>query len=157
MSSDKPNAGTSSGVRSFIADTLALVIFFTIAGALNERYIAGMNWDSVMSSRLIGAPLMVLTARSYGLWRDWVMARAQSASALGHLLWDSAALLAFQVPIYVAIITAGGARGTEILFGTLGFAVLMLVLGRPYGLWLDFVRRLFGLSGPGQKPMSLGG
>lgn len=157
MSSDKPNAGTSNGVRSFIADTLALVIFFTIAGALNERYIAGMTWDSVMSSRLIGAPLMVLTARPYGLWRDWVMARAQSASAFGHLLWDSAALLAFQVPIYVAIITAGGARGTEILFGALGFAVLMLVLGRPYGLWLDFVRRLFGLSGPGQKPMSLGG
>ena len=35
---------------------------------------------------------------------------------------------------------------------------MMLVLGRPYGLWLEQVRRWFGLPpGGGQAPMSLGG
>ena len=34
----------------------------------------------------------------------------------------------------------------------------MMVLGRPYGLFLEFVLRQFGLEVPGgQKPMSLGG
>lgn len=147
----------SSRVRSFIADTLALVLFFTITSGLNERFVAGMDWDEVLVSRSIGALLMVVTARPYGLWRSWIMAKAAPSSRTGHSVADTAALLIFQVPIYVAIIVAGGAEGQAIVKGTLGFAVLMLVLGRPYGLWLDLMRRLFGVDGPGQKPMSLGG
>lgn len=143
--------------RDFIADTLALILFFTVTSGLNERFVAGMEWGEVAVSRGIGALLMILTGRSYSIWRSWVMARLAPAGQLNTLLVDGLALLAFQVPIYVAIIFAGGARGGDLLYGTLGFAVLMLVLGRPYGLWLEFVRRCFGLDGPGQKPMSLGG
>lgn len=147
----------SEKLRSFAADTLALVIFFTIVSGLNERFIAGMGWSEVAFSRSIGAPLMVLTARPYGFWRDWFLKITSPASPTATLAMDSIALLAFQVPIYVFIIFASGARGMGIVTGALGFAVLMLVLGRPYGLWLEFVRRRFGLTGPGQKPMSLGG
>ena len=35
----------SERTKSFVADTLALVIFFTIASGVNERFIAGMTWD----------------------------------------------------------------------------------------------------------------
>ena len=59
----------SEKLRSFAADTVALVIFFTIVSGLNERFIAGMSWPEVAVSRTIGAPLMVLTARPYGFWR----------------------------------------------------------------------------------------
>lgn len=149
--------GLSTGLRGFLADTLALILFFTLTSGLNERFVAGMSWDEVFTARMIGAPLMVLTARPYGVWRNWILAKADPSSRWGSVLADSFALLAFQVPIYVAIIVAGGARGVSIVLGTLGFAGLMLVLGRPYGLWLDLVRRLFGLEGQGQKPMSLGG
>ena len=141
-------------MRSFLADTLALVVFFTITGALNERFIAGMSWPEVAAARAIGAPLMVLTARPYGLWRDWVMGWTRPSSAL---VRDTVALLAFQLPIYAAIIWAGGAQGAEIVRGTGGAALLMLVSGRPYGLWLDLVRRWFGLPPGGMKPMSPGG
>lgn len=144
-------------LRSFVADTLALVVFFTIVSGLNERFIAGMSWDEVATSRTIGAPLMVLTARPYGFWRDWFLATTKPGSPGATLIMDSIALLSFQVPIYVLIIFASGARGMGIVTGALGFAGLMLFLGRPYGLWLEFVRKRFRLSGPGQKPMSLGG
>lgn len=144
-------------LRSFAADTLALVIFFTVVSGLNERFIAGMSWPEVATSRSIGAVLMVLTARPYGYWRDWFLNMTKPATPTATLVMDSIALLSFQVPVYVLIIFASGARGMGVVTGTVGFAVLMLVLGRPYGLWLDFVRRRFGLSGPGQKPMSLGG
>ena len=147
----------SSRTRSFIADTLALVVFFTIASGLNERFVAGMAWDEVLVSRGIGAPLMVLTARPYGLWRDWFLKKTAPSSQTTTLMMDSLALFAFQLPIYVAIIMVGGAEGWTIVKGAAGFGVLMLVLGRPYGLWLGMVRRLFGLSGQGQKPMSVGG
>ena len=45
-------------------------------------------------------------------------------------------------------------RGDELLRGTAGAALLMLVLGRPYGVWLDWVRARFGLEPGGMKPMS---
>ena len=62
-------------MRAFLADTLALLAFFTVTGILNERLIAGMSWGDVATARAIGAPLMVLTARPYGLWRDWIVGR----------------------------------------------------------------------------------
>ena len=140
--------------RAFLADTTALILFFTTTGALNERYIAGMTWDQVLHARLLGAALMVPVARPYGIWRDYVMRRA-SENRLSRLLWDSAALVSFQVPIYAAIIAFSGASGQGLWLGVLSATVMMLVLGRPYGAFLNAVRRLFGLPPGGAKPMSL--
>ena len=144
--------------RAFLADTAALVSFFTLTGVLNERFVVGMDWPEVARARLIGAPLMVLTARPYGAWRDAVMARMSTGTARSDFVWDTAALIAFQVPIYVAVIAAGGARGAELATGAAGAAAMMLLLGRPYGLWLGAVRRRFGLPAQGgMAPMSPGG
>ncbi|WP_315338216.1 L-alanine exporter AlaE [Pseudomonas grimontii] len=139
---------------AFLADTTALILFFTTTGIINERFIAGMTWDQVLHARLLGAALMVPVARPYGIWRDWVMKRA-SQGRLSRLLWDSIALVSFQVPIYAAIIAISGASGTGLVRGTVGAAVMMLVLGRPYGAFLNGVRKLFGLSAGGDRPMSL--
>lgn len=140
---------------AFIADTTALILFFTTTGIINERWIAGMAWDQVLFARFIGAILMVPVARPYGLWRNWVMQRARSGR-VSKLLWDSIALVSFQVPIYAAIIAFSGASGSGLLRGTLGATLMMLLLGRPYGVFLNWVRGLFGLPPGGEKPMSLG-
>ncbi|MFV3411149.1 L-alanine exporter AlaE [Pseudomonas sp. NY15436] len=139
---------------AFIADTTALILFFTTTGIINERFLAGMAWEQVLHARLLGAVLMVPVARPYGLWRDWVMKRA-TERRMSRLLWDSLALLSFQVPIYAVIIASSGASGDGLVRGTLGAAVMMLVLGRPYGAFLNWVRKLFGLPAGGEKPMSL--
>lgn len=140
---------------AFFADTTALILFFTTTGIINERWIAGMAWEQVLHARLIGAVLMVPVARPYGLWRDWVMQCAGS-SRVSKLLWDSVALMSFQVPIYMVIIAFSGASGSGLVRGTLGAALMMLLLGRPYGAFLNRVRRLFGLPPGGERPMSLG-
>jgi hypothetical protein len=139
-----------------LADTTALILFFTTTGIINERFIAGMTWDQVFHARLLGAALMIPVARPYGLWRDWVMTLA-GQGRVSRLLWDSIALVSFQVPIYAAIIAFSGASGEGLVRGTLGAAVMMLVLGRPYGAFLNGVRRLFGLPPGGDRPMSLSG
>lgn len=130
--------------KSFIADTLALFVFFTITGVVNERYIVGMTWEQVFHARLLGTAVMVPIGRPYGLWRDWVMQRA-SNNAMSYSFWDSVALLTFQTPVYATIIFFSGARGSGLLFGILGAALMMLILGRPYGAFLSFIRRLFDL------------
>ncbi|AJF74805.1 alanine transporter [Raoultella ornithinolytica] len=139
---------------AFIADTAALILFFTTTGIINERVIAGMTWEQVLHARLLGAALMVPVARPYGIWRDWLMRRA-GPGRVSQLLWDSAALVSFQVPIYALIIAFSGASGIGLVRGTLGAALMMLCLGRPYGAFLNWVRRLFGLPPGGSKPMSL--
>ncbi|HAP28172.1 MAG TPA: L-alanine exporter AlaE [Achromobacter sp.] len=140
--------------RSYIADTAALILFFTTTGIINERWIAGMTWEQVLHARLIGGALMIPVGRPYGLWRDWVMRRAKD-TRVSRLLWDSVALMSFQVPIYAAIIAVSGASGDGLVRGVLGAAVMMLVLGRPYGAFLNAIRRLSGLPPGGSRPMSL--
>jgi len=140
--------------RSYLADTLALILFFTTTGVINERWIAGMTWEQVFHARLLGGALMIPVGRPYGMWRDWVMRRATDTRA-SRLLWDSVALMSFQVPIYAAIIAFSGASGDGLVRGVFGAAVMMLVLGRPYGAFLNGVRRLFRLPPGGDRPMSL--
>ena len=142
--------------RAFIADTTALILFFTTTGIINERFIAGMSWEQVFHARLLGAVLMVPVGRPYGIWRDWLMQRARP-DRLSQLFWDSLALVSFQVPIYAAIIAISGASGRGLLLGVLGATIMMLALGRPYGAFLNRVRALFGLSPGGMRPMSLNG
>lgn len=144
----------SIGIRSYAADTLALILFFTTTGIINERFVAGMTWEQVFQARLIGAVLMVPVGRPYGVWRDWMLGHAKE-SRFSQLLWDSLALVSFQVPIYAAIIAVSGASGSGLLRGVLGAAVLMIACGRPYGAFLNWVRHLFGLPPGGEKPMSL--
>ncbi|WP_460125920.1 L-alanine exporter AlaE [Pseudomonas sp. S2_C03] len=140
--------------RSFAADTLALILFFTVTGILNERFVAGMSWEQVLHARLLGAALMVISGRPYGLWRDWIMHYA-GTTRFSQIAWDSLALVSFQVPIYAAILAISGANVDELLRGALGVTVIMLALGRPYGAFLNFVRHRFGLPSGGEKPMSL--
>jgi fructose-specific phosphotransferase system IIC component len=97
---------------------------------------------------------MVPVARPDGLWRDWLVQRARKTE-LSQLFWDCAALMTFQVPIYAAIIAVSGAEGGGLLSGIAGATVMMLVLGRPYGVFLNRVRHFFGLPKGGKKPMSL--
>lgn len=103
--------------RVFVADTTALVVFFTLTGILNERFVARMSWSEAATARLIGAPLMVATARPYGIWRDWVMSFHAESGPATRFAWDTVALMFFQVPIYAAIIFMGGADGAALLRG----------------------------------------
>ncbi len=86
-----PVSSQTHSRRAFIADTTALILFFTTTGVINERFIAGMTWEQVLHARLLGAALMVPVGRPYGLWRDWLMQRARP-DRLSQLLWDSLAL-----------------------------------------------------------------
>ena len=154
--SDQSVASRSSARRALVADTTALILFFTTTGLINERFVANMAWDQVLHARLLGAVLMVPAGRPYGVWRDWLMLRA-GPGRLSRLFWDSLALVSFQVPIYAAIIAVRGASGRRLLMGVAGATIMMLVLGRPYGAFLNGVRSLFSLPTGGERPMSVQG
>ena len=105
-----------------------------------------MEPAEVLKTRLVMIPMMILTGRPYGAWRDWFFATTKPTVSWSKSLIDGVAFLTFQLPIYRLTLWIVGADVTEI--GTLlaSTALLMLIISRPFGLFLQAMRRLAGVD-----------
>lgn len=135
-------------MRNFIVDTIATIFFFTTVAALTELFIAGLAPAQVLTARLMSIPVMILTGRPYGMWRDWVFSFFPHFDRWAAIPVDIVAFLLFQVPIYVAILAVAGANRAEMIAAVGSAIVFMVVLSRPFGLFLEAMRRIFGLQNP---------
>ncbi|RBW42777.1 L-alanine exporter AlaE [Psychromonas sp. B3M02] len=133
-------------MRCFIIDTVATVVFFTLLAASTELFIAGMDPYEVLVTRLIMIPMMVVTARPYGIWRDFLFKAAKPTTGWGNTLVDSLAFMIFQVPIYVLTLVIAGADSKEIMSLIASSSLIMLVISRPFGVYLELVRKWAGVS-----------
>ena len=130
--------------RTFV-DTIATIVFFTTLAALTELFVADMEPREVMKTRLIMIPMMVLTGAPYGAWRDWFFKTTKPTVSWSQTIVDSLAFLSFQLPIYALTLVVAGADQSEILTLLGATAVLMLVVSRPFGLYLEAIRKLAGV------------
>ncbi len=130
-------------MRKTLVDTAATIVFFTTLAAWTELYVAGMAPADVLKTRLTMIPLMVFTGRPYGLWRDWFFQTTKPTVAWSKTLIDGIAFLSFQLPVYALVLFLVGAEGEEILLLLASTAVLMLVVSRPFGVFLEYTRRFF--------------
>ncbi len=133
-------------MKAFIIDTLGTVVFFTIVAGLTELFIAGMEPSQVLTARVITIPVMVLTGRPYGLWRDWVFARFSPQGRSMNIIADIFAFLIFQVPVYVTTLFIAGATFIEIQVAVSAAVFFMIVLSRPFGLFLEGLRKWAGTT-----------
>ena len=133
-------------MRLTLVDTLSTILFFTILAALTELYVAGMEPTDVLKTRLIMVPLMILTGRPYGVWRDWFFAGTKPTVSWSKSLIDGLAFLTFQLPIYGLTLWIAGADFDEIGILLGSTAVLMLIVSRPFGLFLQAMRNLADIS-----------
>ena len=133
-------------MRLTLVDTLSTILFFTILAALTELYVAGMEPTDVLKTRLIMVPLMILTGRPYGVWRDWFFAGTKPTVSWSKSLIDGLAFLTFQLPIYGLTLWIAGADFDEIGILLGSTAVLMLIVSRPFGLFLQAMRKLAAIS-----------
>ena len=97
-------------IRCFMIDTLATIIFFTVIAACTELFIAGMDLSEVFITRLIMIPMMVLTARPYAIWRDFLFKWTQPNTRLYKTVIDALAFMLFQLPIYIVTLAIAGVR-----------------------------------------------
>ena len=133
-------------MRLTLVDTLSTILFFTILATLTELYVAGMEPTDVLKTRLIMVPLMILTGRPYGVWRDWFFAGTKPTVSWSKSLIDGLAFLTFQLPIYGLTLWITGADFDEISTLLGSTAVLMLIVSRPFGLFLQAMRKLADIS-----------
>ena len=133
-------------MRLTLVDTLSTILFFTILAALTELYVAGMEPTDVLKTRLIMVPLMILTGRPYGVWRDWFFAGTKPTVSWSKSLIDGLAFLTFQLPIYGLTLWIAGADFDEVSTLLGSTAVLMLIVSRPFGLFLQAMRKLADIN-----------
>ena len=127
-------------MKSYFIDTAATVTFFTVVAALSELLIAGMDPKQVLIARLIMIPVMMATARPYGLWRDWFFSKTRPQRRITNVVCDIIAFITFQVPVYVATLALAGATPSEIAAAVSASIVFMILLSRPFGIYLEAVR-----------------
>lgn len=136
-------------LKAFWVDVLVMNTFSYVVAAPLELVIAGMSWREHLSVRLMGLLINSVIGRPYGLWREWLVGRTglTEQSTTWKRYWvDTLVFLSFQLPVYVTIMALGGADWNGILKAAGTASLLAGFLGRPYGIYLDFVRTRVGLA-----------
>ncbi|MGB3296339.1 MAG: L-alanine exporter AlaE [Phormidesmis sp.] len=136
-------------MRRYLADTLAMIVFSTVCGAFIEIVIAGLSFDQLMRIRLSAIPIILFAGRLYGIYRDWLLklAGGEIPRELEAIVIDTFANFSFQISLYLFLLFLNGATLEQALKACLAIVLFLLISGRPYGIFLAYCRRLFGLPG----------
>jgi hypothetical protein len=112
-----------------------------------ELLIAGLSVEQMVGTRLSALPIILLVGRPYGIYRDWIFRTLQIADVdrFKAILADTFANVSFQTPLYVILLALNGASHHQIFIAAGTLLLIGTVSGRPYGIFLTWVRRLFGV------------
>ena len=87
----------------------------------------------------------LLIARPYGIYRDWVVDWNVPGknNFLGSTVLDIIAFISFQIPVYAVLVGTTGAGIDQVMTACVGQIGAMVVMGRPFGLWMQVCRNWF--------------
>ncbi|WGL15696.1 L-alanine exporter AlaE [Microbulbifer bruguierae] len=129
--------------NEWLLDVFAMNSFSWIIAIPIELVLAGMSWNEHLKVRLLAVVFNTVIARPFSLYRNWVVARFGRGGALHNYGVDTFVFLSFQLPLYTLNMMLGGASVAEIATACITFMMIAGALGRPYGIYLDFLRRLW--------------
>src|SRR3989344_2019919 len=111
IGNEKTEKLVNNEIYKFTIDAIAMNVF-SLSYALNEKFIAGMDWDEVGKTRLAAAVGNTLTGRPYGVFRDWMMKKLKIKENSHWLKKYGADVLTFvtgQTPLYMVFLAVSGA------------------------------------------------
>lgn len=127
-----------------LADTFAMVTFAFVVGMFVETILSGLTLNQSFQSRILAIPLNFIVARPYGMYRDWLFSLGgRIRGRFAKILLDILAFLSFILPQYAVVLWWVGAEFYQIVTACVTLASMSLAIGRPYGLYMVFCRRLF--------------
>ncbi len=154
MGVDSQNQGNQLTVtrkqqlKQFWVDVFAMNSFSYATAVVIELGIAQMSLQEHFKVRLAALLLNSLVARPFGIWRDYVLARfnidTETSPFYQKYLADTLIFLSFQMPLYVGNMLLGGAPTEAIVKAALTVSLIAGLLGRPYGLYLDWLKKKMG-------------
>ncbi len=138
----------NSKTYNFIAEAYTLNTFSFVAGTLIELGISGMDSGEWGRTRTAGLITNTIFGRLCGKWRNYLYKKTNTndnSPWFRRYLVDSLSFATSQLPIYWINMTLARAEVDEKLISS--FIVLSVagVLGKPYGWYLDKVRKSWDL------------
>ena len=136
----------NSKLRNYLVNTTASWLYWTPIMTATEC-ISGLELDEVINSRLTSLVIGAVVAHPHGLfrkyWSDALNITPQSRQFSKYIA-DTTATWCFQIPLYSLQLYCSGTSFKEGLtaFG-IGLAA-SAILGRPYGIFQDSWRKLWG-------------
>jgi len=128
----------------FFADLFARVTFSFTTGMMIEIGLSGMSLQQSLLSRVTNLPLVMLMARPYGIYRDWVLKKCNAADKKEKPyrwgLLNMTTYATFFVPQYALVLWLEGATTPQIIKAAGSVALFSLLLGVVFGYWLDWCR-----------------
>lgn len=148
LGKEKVEKLVNNKIYKFCVDAVAMNVF-SLSYALNEKFMAGMDWEEVGKTRLAAAIGNTLTGRPYGIFRDWMMKKFNVKEESHWLKKYGVDVLTFatgQTPLYMLFLAASGAELKEIETAATFLTFIAPLVGRPQGVTYDFTRKQFGLK-----------
>jgi len=145
---EKKKKLVNNGLYKFTVDAIAMNVF-SLSYAINEKLIAGMDWDEVGKTRLAAAIGNTITGRPYGLYRDWMMRNFKVKKDSNWFKKYAIDVLTFatgQTPLYMLYMAASGADIKEMGTAAAFLTFVAPLAARPQGVAYDFARKQFGLE-----------
>ncbi|MFO0780277.1 MAG: L-alanine exporter AlaE [Candidatus Gracilibacteria bacterium] len=131
-------------LRYFFADLSARITFSFPTGMVIEMLVSGMTLQQSLLSRVTNLPVVMLMARPYGIYRDWVLTRLYATDRTKHLvLWvllNMVTYATFHIPQYAIILLLEGVAPLQIAKASATIALMSPVLGAAFGYWLELFR-----------------
>lgn len=135
------------GIKNYLIDTSAAVAFSLPLSATIEHYIAHMENEQVLRTRMCAIAAHLLLGRPYGKFRDWwakTLHVDASSPRLAKYLTDSSARVLYQIPVYPVVLFISGADWEN---GKVAYPTSLVIgafTGIAYGYCLDLWRKFFG-------------
>src|SRR3989344_3266612 len=146
------NEGRKNLVKNRVytwASDIAAINLFSLSFALNEAFIAGMDWAEVGKTRLAALVGNTIVGRPYGLYRDYVMKKLhvkEDSHWLKKYLVDVGTFATGQTPFYLGFLAVAGADVSEMTKAASFLTLAAPLVGRPQGFVYDKMREQFGLE-----------
>ncbi len=128
---------------------IAAINLFSLSFALNEAYVAGMDWTEVGKTRLAAVVGNTIVGRPYGIYRDWMMKKfkvKEESHWLKKYVVDVATFATGQTPLYLGFLAVAGAEAPEMIKAASFLTLAAPLVGRPQGYVYDKMRDQFGLK-----------
>lgn len=139
--------------RLFLADAATLTLFSIAHGFVIEIIIVGMSFHQFVAIRGMGIAVDLLWGRPSGLFTDWMRRKFQVGQETSRFkkytlqyVSDTIAFSLSQLPIYVIVLLVAKATWPQIFWACLTLTATVAPVGGPYGFFLNFVRRSFGVG-----------
>ncbi len=135
-------------LKRFIVDTFSLNLFIIAVAFVVEVVVSGIPWGIFWKGRLIMIIPNILTVEPYNRTRIFLGKKLNhlKSDRFRQIMRDTIVFILFRVPLVFIVLALLGTPIEKIVLACLVSTCISGFTGRPYGIFLDWMRKKFGVS-----------